>query len=77
MGAAAGQALRPVFLLSTHTQAVSIRMNRQAACLPSMVSALTKVWVVVQYVVPVPLPMSRHPLSTGWGPGTLVSKSTV
>lgn len=37
------QALLAVFLLSTHTQAVSIRINLQAACLLSMVSALTKV----------------------------------
>lgn len=77
MGAAAGQALRPVFLLSTHTQAVSIRMNRQAACLPSMVSALTKVWVVVQYEFQCFASMPRHPLSTGLGSRHLVSKKVL
>lgn len=64
----------PDFLLSTHTQAVSIRMNLQAACLPSMVSALTKVCVVVQYEFQCFASIPRHPLDTGFGSLHLVSK---
>lgn len=49
-------------------------MNLQAACLSSVVKALTKVWVVVQYEFQCLESMPRHPLSTGLGARHLVSK---
>lgn len=76
-GLQAGQPLLAAFLLSTHTQAVSIRMNLQAACLSSVVNALTKVWVVVQYEFQCLESMPRHPLSTGLGARHLVSKKVL